>query len=137
MIRSLGASATYRRRPPRVAAEERERLARWLPSGVELQPLAVSKPSRMNHLEARSHRAPATGSVSLHIRGWIGAALSAEDHGGCDASVMDDLKISPFSSIAVECRWCRAPLHATMAGQREKKQHQSPSALEKKMVLLI
>jgi hypothetical protein len=50
---------------------------------------------------------------------------------------MDELKNTPASSIAAEHHRHRAPLHATMAGQRGYKQQQDPAAPEKKMVPLI
>jgi hypothetical protein len=54
----MGVFATRRRRPSGVAAEEQEQIACWLPSGDELQPLAISNPPGMHHLVGKSRQAP-------------------------------------------------------------------------------
>jgi hypothetical protein len=74
----LGVSATDRRRPLGVSAEEREQVARWLPFGEEPLTLAVAKPPGTHHLVARKRRVPATDSKNgLLVGGCNHAALSA------------------------------------------------------------
>jgi hypothetical protein len=64
-IRSSGAFATGRQQTQSVVAEEQGKVAQMPSSGKEPPPLGTSKPPGMNHLAARTRRAPAEAVEGL------------------------------------------------------------------------